>query len=170
MSNPADADLYQLIDGMPAMLAAFDRNGRSAYRNHACRAFFGRGDGAENSEESWISDLVLEDDPEVRSCIDSRSEVRFERELTGIDGMRRFEVSLIPSVSPNGDVHGYVAIAREAADGGNDTIGTGDSAASILDSLPDAVPISDQRCPARPSNSKSFENFPTDTNGTSAAP
>ena len=161
MSNPADADLYQLIDGMPAMLAAFDRNGRSAYRNHACRAFFGRGDGAENSEESWISDLVLEDDPEVRSCIDSRSEVRFERELTGIDGMRRFEVSLIPSVSPNGDVHGYVAIAREAADGGNDTIGTGDSAASILDSLPDGVLFFDAEGRLSYANSRFGAVWPT---------
>ncbi len=140
MPNPINADLYHLIDDMPAMLAAFDCHGRSAYRNHACRAFFGLGDGAEKDDENWISDLVCEADPAVKSRIDSGSEVRLVRELTGIDGKRRFEVSLIPSVSPSGDVHGYVAIARDAA---TDTVATGDSVASFLESLPDGVLLFD---------------------------
>ena len=153
MPNSTDADLYQLIDDLPAMLATFDRHGRSAYRNHACSAFFGLGDDGESSEVNWISDLAFEENPEIRSRIDNGSEVRLVRELTGIDGMRRFEVSLIPSVSPSGEVHGYVAIARDAA-ADDETAVTGDGVASILESLPDGVLLYDAEGRLRYANSR----------------
>ncbi len=160
MPDPVDADLYQLIDDIPAMLAAFDSQGRSAYRNHACRAFFGLGDSGETGAENWISDLSCDDDPAIKSRIDRGSEVRLVRELTGIDGLRRFEVSLIPSVSPSGDVHGYVAIARDAADD-EDTIASGDSVASLLDALPDGVLLFDAEGRLSHANSRFDVMWPT---------